>query len=302
MKKKYYFTLFVLLSIAIIFFTWKLLGKDEGDIILFSELKMREGEIESVANDLISLKTANLDFDTELMQQKRTEEIMSFISHKKIVVSEYTDEIKSEEDFRKEENDYLIWQKNADTEKDIFDFRFAPVWNRSMEISLSDFKKGDSVRLLYYNDGKKDVAVKLVKIKKGEAESESDLGVSGAEVNFSAVVMENLIERIKVKSLTAIGQNISEGEILDLLVDPDAVIKKATRRSEMDFRAEEKKVNEEKNKIKQSGGDFLSIAAPSWYVERNVQISELDQDGIVEIQAIIDNGKYFVKSIRQIMK
>lgn len=280
----------------------KFFGNNKGDAISFLEAKMIEGEVEDVTKGMISLKTIKLNFELGLIQEKGTEEFSNFAVHEKIKISEYINDLKSEDDFRKEESDYIIWQKKADMEKSIFDFRFAPVWNRGVEISLPDLKKGDSVRLIYYNDGKKNIAVNIVKNIKEEIISDLDVVTLNAEVNFSAELIEILTESIKVKSLTAIDQNNPEGTILDLPISTDVVIRKATIKSEIDFRAEEKKVSEERSKTKQAGGNYLTITAASRYTEKDVLINELDNNNVVEIQATINNGKLFVKRIREIIK
>ena len=301
MNKKIIIILSILLFATMLFFVFIFFNRQPERIILFSELKRAEGVIEKVRNNELVLKTRKIELNLETMQENEVEETFEFVPHKKIRCEEYSEEIKTEEDYREEENSYLVWYNKANEEKNVFDFSFPPSWNKYIEISWQDLKEGDSLVVAYYSEESKNIAIRIQKTK-DEEPNNSVVEDIKRQISFAAEISDIFDDMIKVKLVTAVDKNYFEGTILDLSVNKETVIKSATQKSEEAFRTEEEKIKKERERIKEEGGDILSLVAASWYTEKNISLKDLDKNKVIDVKATLIGEKFVANSIQQIIE
>lgn len=295
-KYKIYIILFSLLMVALLGYYFLSFKKE---IIPFTDAKMIEGEIENLDNNIIFMKNSELEFDYTSMAQKEGKKIELSL-YKGVIIEEYTADFYSEEEMQQIEGEYASWQQKPDSEKDLFSALFPPTLNKTRKISYSDLKKGDSVRVIYHNTTGRNEAVKI--IKNLELNSQGATNNKNREISFTAKVIEVLNNKIKTKNTSSIDGLYQEGSEINIIVDNNTVLTKLKTKSDDLFEQEEMAFIEERQKIKEAGGNFLSLAAPSRYLESAIDLSQLTQSDEIKVIAYYDEESLRAINIQKIIK
>jgi len=264
-----------------------------------SSAKMIEGEIVDLDENKVLLKDSSLEFDYSNMSEKPSKTIELFI-YKKVEIEGSVADLRSEKEMEEMEKEYESWQARPENEKDIFSVLLPPAWNKIKKIEFSELKAGDHVRVVYFDSNEDKMIVKI--IKEFKETSDNFTKENNQEISFSAKVQEVLDNMIKVKNTSSIPGLYQEGSNIEIFTDEKTKITRLKVKKADVFREEESRFVSERQKIREVGGDFLSLKAPSRYEESIINISDLSPDADLEVNSSFDGKNFTGITIQQIIK
>jgi len=302
MRKKY-ILIIILIVILVGLLIWRMTKKSAPSIILFKEAKMVEGVVSENRKNSIIVQTKTPNPDAISQGNKDIEENFEFYFDSKSEILKAVADLKTEEEFKQEELDFSVWRNKADSEKGIFDYMFTPSWNKNIIQSVSDLKAGDEVRVIYYTEGKKNIAVKILnKFVDNKIYDENNASAKISVISFLANILEIGDNFLSVKTTNSVNDKYPEGATVKVLINDKTIIQNKTTKSETDFRVEEKKFNDERAKIKKEGGDIFKVQAPSWFVFKDISPKDLKIGSSINLEVVEDNGNFLANKIQQIIK
>lgn len=301
MNKKYLLLIIASITLFVSVSFW-FLNKNKELVVAFSELKMQEGIIKSIDDEKIVINNEKYVMNPESQEESKVDELISFSLSDNISFMGEVEGIKSEDVYRKQENDFQEWVKKAESEKNSFNFQFSPSWRETAEIKKSSLGEGDVVDIIYYLKGNKMIALKIYKKYKNE-KSEGDIQeMINFKFNVAAEILKTEGQKMSVKLLTDISEKYLMNSVLDLFVDNETIMQRLKKKSEQEFATEQKKFDVERTKIMNEGGDVLRLQAPTWFAEEKISVSDLKIGDNVSLEIIIDGDNFLVKKVQQIIK
>jgi hypothetical protein len=292
--KKIILTIFLIVSILISFYLFYS-NKNSNFNVDIKEAKMFEGIIQNIDNNiLVEFSTNEVDLVTK--EEKNIKESFSFHITKDTIIKEVSQEIKSEEEFRRDENNYKNFQNKIfeGSSINVFEYLFPPTWNKMEKISFDKLALGDLVSIVYYENNGSLFAVKILKKrKKINSEVTKDRDVSS---QFTSQVTKVGSDYLEVKKYN---QEILAEDILIVYLDNNSVLLEKKLKIENEFREEEREFKDKMQEIKKTGGDKSSIIAPSWFEILDISLSDINPGDKINLDLYKKGDKFFIKELEK---
>lgn len=299
MNKKIKIIIFILIIITVgifIYFLWPTLFelKEEAEVgpgqeIL--ELMLTLGEVEDVISNEVRIRIEKFD-DIPLPDKEKKYDYMTFLLNEKTKFYQYTDTIKSQEEFNKEQEEFNKKIKEFKTLGRETTGIEAPSWYILKEIIKDDLIKGQVVRIYSYQQNQDSVVNKIV--VKRTATFQKSLDISSQAEN--TIELFGRIKEINDKFLTLdeynpnpTSQSIFIGT-RDIAVNNLTKIIKKVKKTDQQFQKEQNEFNAKVSQLKKEGKDVINISAPDWFIEQEIEFSDLEVgvDAMIEAMKTVD--------------
>jgi len=303
MRKKYIFLLIIFLLIALsacVFHFFKVsLNKQE--------IKKEDMSIQEVIEGTIdSIDDSSNSFSIAVAEVSDSEVVNSILKvnfdNNLLEVYKNSGEIKSEEQFRKEEQEFKeVMQKLKDSGQSTTLLN-SPSWEILNKIDKSALQKGNKVKVYLYKKNQDAFAKKIIILSESQAAEDNAVDDSPQIVTFFGVITEIDGKNKKIKLIQDC-ESCTEKITEEFIFNDNTAISKETIKTQDGFLKEQADFNKKIAEAKKKNQDDAKIEAPSWFLEEKVNFSYLKVGDKLEMQCNINKTENtYIVEVAKILK
>lgn len=279
------------LAAGMFFIFWQKSKSPSSRLEEYSKTETFYGEIAGINTNSFSIK-----FQKDILSNPIKYETIDFVSNQNTLFKKYEAELKSEEEFLKDQEGY---------EKEIAVLRSggkeissveAPSWQKQRIAVFQDLKIGDVVEIYAYKLKNNLIAQKvIIKTEKmNDVANNQDISFNSQEVILSGLVKEKTDDAINLEVDISSVDNDDSGLQKVYFTSSTKIILK-NKKTDSQFQKELAVFKESLSKNK-SDSFFSEVVAPDWYTTEIITSDKINQEDKVVINAMQENDK--LKALR----